>query len=242
MSIKKYLRFKDYSDIGRRIKEIRANLGLNQTAFAELFGVSQNTVSQWEKGKTLSDEETLRKIAEFAGKSFDWLIKGEEIQRQEASAKFALKDPVMIPLLESRVTAGPQGEILYEKTGERYPFKKWWIEKLVGKNAGRQKDLMLVQVQGDSMTPTINPGELAMVDFGEPERINIKPGRIYLITQPDGGTSIKKVVLGHSEEGLKLICISDNPAYQPFEIKLAPDRRLKRYILGRVRWVGKEFE
>lgn len=38
-------------------------------------------------------------------------------------------DFVILPLLESQVRAGPEGEILYEEIRDYYPFKRWWIEK-----------------------------------------------------------------------------------------------------------------
>jgi transcriptional regulator with XRE-family HTH domain len=72
MSSKKYLRFKDFSEIGTRIRKIRGRL--TQGKFGEIFGVSQNTVSQWEKGKTLTDKETLEKIAAHGGVTVEWLL------------------------------------------------------------------------------------------------------------------------------------------------------------------------
>jgi hypothetical protein len=38
------------------IKRLRAALGLNQKPFGDLFGVSQNRVSDWERGAPLSPE------------------------------------------------------------------------------------------------------------------------------------------------------------------------------------------
>ena len=76
MSRKKYPRITDYSKIGKRIRLIRGKL--TQKAFAEIFGVNQNTVSRWEKGIVLSDEETRKKIAEYGGVTIEWLLHGDE--------------------------------------------------------------------------------------------------------------------------------------------------------------------
>lgn len=149
----------------------------------------------------------------------------------------------IIPLLESRVVAGPAGEILFEEIADYYPFKKWWVEKLVGKNKERKKDLILVKVRGDSMSPTINQGEAALVDTYEGERIDIKIGKIYIVTMPDGSTAIKRLAISREETRTKLICISDNvAAYLPFEFELDPGRPIQSYVIGRVRWAGKEFD
>ena len=62
--------------IGQRIKILRG--GLSQGAFAKMFGVNQNTVSRWEYGQVLSDEDTLKKIADFGEVTVEWLLRGEE--------------------------------------------------------------------------------------------------------------------------------------------------------------------
>jgi hypothetical protein len=84
---------------------------------------------------------------------------------------------------------------------------------------------------------------MALVDMGEAERIEVLTGRIYLVILPDGTVAIKRLVLGGNENGLMLACLSDNTAdYRPFEFALDPERSLKSYVLGRVRWAGKEFD
>ncbi len=149
----------------------------------------------------------------------------------------------MVPQLESRVTAGPDGEILYEEIADHYPFKKWWVERLVGSSKEHQACLLLVKVRGESMIPTINPGEVILVDTYESERITIKNGSIYLVVLPDGSISLKRLAVSQRENRIWLICMSDNTAvFKPFEFELQPAQRLRNYVLGRVRWAGKEFD
>lgn len=45
-----------YIFIMNTIKEIREQLGMNQTAFAERMGVKQATVSRWEAGINVSEK------------------------------------------------------------------------------------------------------------------------------------------------------------------------------------------
>jgi DNA-binding transcriptional regulator YiaG len=40
----------EVNELGRRIQEVRAELGLKQIEFATLLGVSSSTMSQWESG------------------------------------------------------------------------------------------------------------------------------------------------------------------------------------------------
>ncbi|MBO5363043.1 MAG: helix-turn-helix transcriptional regulator, partial [Clostridia bacterium] len=49
----------DMQRIGKRIREIRTEQGLSQQKFGELLSVSQDTVSLWEKGKSVPTAEFL---------------------------------------------------------------------------------------------------------------------------------------------------------------------------------------
>ncbi len=52
----------DKKSIGTRIKEFRIEQNLSQTAFGEKIGVSQDTVSLWERGKGLPSVLDIIKI------------------------------------------------------------------------------------------------------------------------------------------------------------------------------------
>ena len=214
---------------------------------AKKAGVSKNTLINYRDGATSPTAEFLEFLCREFSVDPEWLLLGESgdgaAACQDKRTEEGTQDYIFVPLLESRVTAGPDGEILYGEISDRYPFKKWWIEKLIGRGSERQKDLFLIRVRGDSMSPTIIQGEMALVDMGEAERIEVLTGRIYLVILPDGAVAIKRLVLGRNENGLTLACLSDNTAdYRPFEFALDPERSLKSYVLGRVRWAGKEFD
>ena len=61
-----------------RISELRKIRHLSQKEFGTLFQVSQNTVSQWERGHRGMDPEMIIKIAEHFGITTDYLL-GREI-------------------------------------------------------------------------------------------------------------------------------------------------------------------
>lgn len=60
-----------------RIKELRKQKGLSQKTLAELCGVHQTAVSQWEKGRTTPDLDSLKKLANALGVSVEILLGGE---------------------------------------------------------------------------------------------------------------------------------------------------------------------
>jgi SOS-response transcriptional repressor LexA len=232
--------------IHNRLKKIIQDSGLSLARFAQKTGVSKNTLINYRDGVTSPASSFLESVCREFSADPCWLLLGEGAPSCEVAGESvvtATEDYSLIPLLESRVTAGPEGEILYGEIADHYPFKKWWIEKLVGESTERKGSLFLIRVRGDSMSPTINQGEMALVDTWESERIEVVAGRIYLVILPDGSAALKRLVLSGDESGLKLVCLSDNTAdYRPFEFALDPEKSLKSYVLGRVRWAGKEFD
>ena len=57
-----------------RLNAARVNAGLTQEDVAKLFGVSKNTVVNWEKGRSFPDIETGKALAKLFGMSVDDLI------------------------------------------------------------------------------------------------------------------------------------------------------------------------
>ena len=67
----------DLNNIGRRIREIRG-FDLTQAQFAEMLGIRQNTLSNYEKGKIVPTLEMLLKLTAHSGRSIDWIVFGEQ--------------------------------------------------------------------------------------------------------------------------------------------------------------------
>lgn len=57
-----------------RLKRLRKNKGLKQQELAEIFGIKQNSYSDWENGKTEPSFDNLVKLADFFDVSLDWLF------------------------------------------------------------------------------------------------------------------------------------------------------------------------
>ena len=65
-------------DVGTRIREHREAAGMHQDQLAELCHVSRQTISNWERNKTLPDIVSLKVIAHELGTTVDALI-GDDI-------------------------------------------------------------------------------------------------------------------------------------------------------------------
>lgn len=62
-------------DIGNKIKNARMQSGLTQEAAAEALGVSRQTISNWENGKTYPDIVSVIKMSDLYDISLDRLLK-----------------------------------------------------------------------------------------------------------------------------------------------------------------------
>lgn len=57
-----------------RLKELRSEKDLTQKEFAKLLNLSQQVVSDYERGTRFPDRDTLEKIASFFNCSIDYLL------------------------------------------------------------------------------------------------------------------------------------------------------------------------
>lgn len=60
--------------IGTRIRELRADKNLTQAQLGAMLNVSQDTVSLWEKSKSLPPVEIISALSDIFGVSCDYLL------------------------------------------------------------------------------------------------------------------------------------------------------------------------
>lgn len=75
-------------DVGRRIKEIRGNLG--QKEFGEILGVKPPAISKYESGR-IPDAATLKRIADYGGVTIDWILHGGQPEKPEDQASYCIR-------------------------------------------------------------------------------------------------------------------------------------------------------
>ncbi|MBQ6844245.1 MAG: helix-turn-helix domain-containing protein [Agathobacter sp.] len=67
-------------EIGSKIKEARMKIELTQEQVAEALGVSRQTISNWETGKSYPDIVSVIKMSDLYEVSLDYLLKGKEAE------------------------------------------------------------------------------------------------------------------------------------------------------------------
>ncbi len=245
--------------LGARIASSRGQM--SQIDFAELLGVSKNTMLRYEKGYSVPDIETILKICEITGVALDWLAKGigdkkicereepkenippkTEASRQpepqscvvDASGRVAVPrwqdpDPEMfdyIPMIEAHLSAGGGCFVISEEVEGYYAFRKSWLSRV----ASGIKNLVLMRVHGDSMSPTLQDGDTVMIDTG---CLSIKEGMMYAL-RFDSTIMVKRLAF---RPGGRIQIISDNrQEYDPFEVETK-----ELHILGQIIFFCRTF-
>ena len=69
---------RDRRSIGERVYAVRRDRQLSQTEFAELLGVSRNTISLLERRKINASQALIRALVEMLGVDEHWLRTGEQ--------------------------------------------------------------------------------------------------------------------------------------------------------------------
>jgi phage repressor protein C with HTH and peptisase S24 domain len=222
--------------IGLRIKQLRDSLNASQDLFAERIGKHKQTLSKYERGTLTPPNKILERIcAEFSVR-MEWLLLGSGnmykteqpahmVMSDNAAPPYEAGDFVNIPLNSGRISAGG-GLIAESFIDMRVAFRRDWLLR-----KGDPEKMSIIRVQGDSMVPTLQGGDIVLVDHG---RNYVDPqGGIYAIASGDH-IMIKRLQLIHPSGMLRII--SDNEKYEPIETDPG-----KVIINGRVIWFGREL-
>lgn len=78
-------------EIGKKLKQARAQAGLTQEQAAEALFVSRQTVSNWETGKSLPDVLSAVRCGQLYGVSLDELLKGDTAMHRQLEQEARLR-------------------------------------------------------------------------------------------------------------------------------------------------------
>lgn len=82
----------DKETIGRRVAELRDARGWSQEALAERLHVTRQTVSNWERGKTLVDVQSLAAMADELGCPLSELLGEEQVRAARQGTEAARRE------------------------------------------------------------------------------------------------------------------------------------------------------
>ena len=168
--------------------------------------------------------ENLRKLASVLG--LEVYIGPPVRSRQERVIQIDSQDYAQIPLYGVEASAGPGAENHGAEIVDQLAFQRDWLRKM---NV-RPADACLLRVRGDSMTPGLRDGDVALVDRG---RTSIRNGRVYAFVDLDRQARIKRL---QRLDDSTLLIRYDNPDYT-WELYRGTDMN-RVEMIGEVVWSG----
>ncbi|MFW2606168.1 LexA family transcriptional regulator [Aliarcobacter butzleri] len=181
--------------------------------FCEKFEIKPNTLSTWKKRNTIP-YELIEKISQNEKLSLDFLLLG----KNNLNDKENKQENYHIDLLNVRAGAGEGIYNYVIETVDTISLDKSFFRTPINTNK-----IKGIQVDGDSMEPTLRDGDYVLID----ENINFGTNGIYAI-QYGGQILIKR--LQFKMDGTILI-ISDNNKYDR-EVFNPKENQLPFKVLG----------
>lgn len=143
--------------LGQRIKAIRKSKDLTMTDVEVRAGLKVGNISRIEKGTQWVSEESLHAIADALGVPVATLFTDENETDDKA-------DYITFQRLNVQASAGPGSELVeYPDVLQEIRVLESWARQTLGVvNPHRVK---IITCKGDSMTPTVRPGDIVFVDI-----------------------------------------------------------------------------
>lgn len=186
------------------IKKLREDLGMNQTDFGKLLGVSKNTVSNWENSYTEIPKTMIPLIER---------VMNVRIGVSETEGLVALKeDERGLPMFDICAIGGYDNfetALTQEHIIGHYniPFIK------------QNENQFILPMRGDSMLPYYKSGDYLICEKLD-RMSSIQSGKRYLVATSSHGLIVKRVKENYENQTITLI--SDNKEeYEPFTIPMS---------------------
>jgi hypothetical protein len=217
-------------DVRNNLERLIHDRGEDMSALSKLLGRNAAYVQQFiRRGvpKKL-DEDDRRILARYFGVDETVLGGPAGYAPNPPPSRSRGRDMAFIPKLGIGASAGP-GALVGEEAPEAHVgFETAWLRKL-GSNPD---DLSIIQVSGDSMSPTLADCDDILVDRADASQ-RLRDG-IYVL-RIDDALMVKRIALNPIARTLTIK--SDNPSY-PEWTNCDP---ASVNIIGRVIWVGRKM-
>lgn len=174
------------------------------------------------------DEDDRRTLARYFGVSETLLGGPAEIEFKSAPARPRNREMTFVPKLGIGASAGPGAMVGEEAPEAQIGFETSWLRRI----AGNSSNLSIIQVSGDSMSPTLADGDDILVDRAD--AVDRLRDGIYVL-RIDDVLMVKRLALNPVARTLTIK--SDNLSY-PEWINCDP---ASVNVIGRVIWVGRKL-
>ena len=217
---------------------IASEIGMSTTGFLRV----------WNEG-AIPKAETLIKISEVKHCSIDWLLTGKGSAPGAASGSSEavaetkigtccldtlgnpvdLSEFIFIPRYNIKASAGHGAAIISEDPMFSMAFRRYWVENYLRVDP---ISLAVWSIKGDSMFGVLNDRDVILINLADRQ-----PGTGLYVMRIDGDIIAKRV---QRLPGSKLLVMSANEAYHPFEVDLN-DPAADVEVLAKIVWYGRQI-
>ena len=187
------------------------NKNLNVADLSRIIGIAQSSINSWKAKGSIPRADIAVKTALALDTNVEWLITGTN--------EIKLKNTYLVPILNQELSAG-NGELLPDNDIiQGLLALPAWLRKQYGDR------IAALYVHGDSMTPTLNDGDMVVCDSLGWDNSD----GVYAIRM-NGNGYVKRIQVANN----KILIISDNTRYKIIEEPLETENI---QIIGKVRLV-----
>lgn len=206
-------------DIKERIKQFAESKGIPVYKFEQEAGLSNGYVNSIRKG--IGNEKLLLILRAFPEIRRDWLLFGEgEMLRTDAPAVVSVSEdappPQLIPAPPGKglpLIPLPAMAGFLKGAADIDPNEIEWYFVPAFRDCQ-----FLIRVKGESMSPRYLSGDIVACREVQDTGTFFQWGKTYVL-DTDQGVVIKRV--RPSEKENHILCVSDNPEYDPFDVPIA---------------------
>ncbi len=194
------------------IRDLRIKKNLTQSELAGLCGVHQTAVSQWEKGRTAPDTNSLKILSRVLGVSVDTIL------NKKSPDSSGIKIPVLGYVRAGTPVEAVEEIIDYE---EIHP------------SLAATGDFFALYIRGNSMEPRIFEGDIVIVR----KQPDVDSGDIAVVLVNSMDATVKKII----KNGTGISLVPFNNDYSIMKFSAEDISRLPVSIIGKVVELRRKF-
>jgi len=207
------------SKISQNIKYLRKKKALTQQQFADELGIKRSLVGAYEEERAEPKYDLLKKIASFFEVSVDDFIneeiddkwapkpKGNPANLRILSISVDRNDNENIEMVPMKASAGYLNGYADPEYVAQLP--KFYLPMF------KNGTFRAFEIKGDSMLP-LQSGTTIIGEYVE-NWSDVKQGETYVVVSKSEGIVFKRIG-SKFKDNKKLKLVSDNPAYDPYEV------------------------
>ncbi|WP_285130187.1 XRE family transcriptional regulator [Leclercia adecarboxylata] len=195
-----------------RINEFLKIKGWSQAELARQLGVTAQSVQYWTTGETTPRGKRLARLSEISGLPQSWFLgESESPTFPNSHQAHHRSDSVRFNVLEVEFSCGDGTSVKgdFIDVVRSIELDPEYARQLVGNRPF--KSIEIGNARGDSMTPTIAPGDLLFLD----KSVTYFDGDGIYAFCFDGECYVKRL----QKMGTKIVVLSDNSNYHPWSIE-----------------------